>query len=159
MLRALRIKRKGHWDGVSVDHVVLTYDDRYRRRMAMKSSGGLCFLLDLKKTTVLNDGDAIVLSDNQVIAVVAATEPLLKVCCENAACLTRIAWHIGNRHLAADIRKDQILIRKDHVIAEMLRGLGASVKNVIEPFNPELGAYDHHNHDYTRNNPERYSHG
>ncbi len=159
MLRALGVKRKGDWDGVSVDHVVLKYDDRYRRRITMTGTGGLEFLLDLKNPTVLNDGDALILSDNQMIAVVAAAEPLIEVRCKNAEYLVRIAWHIGNRHLAADIKSDRILIREDHVIAKMLKGLGASVKNVILPFNPELGAYDHQNHDRMENSPESNQHG
>ena len=162
MIRALDIKRKGHWDGVAADHVVLAYDDRYRRRMTMTGIGGLGFVLDLEKATVLGDGDALVLSDDRLIAVVAAAEPLLEVRCKDAEHLARIAWHIGNRHLAADINGDRILIREDHVIAEMLKGLGASVTSVTTPFNPELGAYDHHNHAHAHSDTPDYkghSHG
>ena len=141
MLRALGVKRKGDWDGVSVDHVVLKYDDRYRRRITMTGTGGLEFLLDLKNPTVLNDGDALILSDNQMIAVVAAAEPLIEVRCKNAEYLVRIAWHIGNRHTPCEIKQDCLVIRCDHVLEDLLIRLGAVLEKTKAPFNPEGGAY------------------
>ncbi|WNK00863.1 urease accessory protein UreE [Thalassospiraceae bacterium LMO-JJ14] len=152
MLRATDIKRKGTWDGIAVDTVVLGYDDRYRRRMAMTGTGGLGFVLDMASASVLADGDALVLTDGRLVAVKAAAEPLLEITCADPVHLARVAWHLGNRHLPTEIDGTRILIREDHVIADMVRGLGADVKRVDAPFTPEGGAYSggghhHHHHD------------
>ena len=153
MLRATDIKRKGTWDGIAVDTVVLVYNDRYRRRMAMTGTGGLEFILDMAKASVLADGDALELTDGRLVAVKAAAEPLLEITCADPVHLARVAWHLGNRHLPTQIEGARILIREDHVIADMVRGLGADVKHVDAPFTPEGGAYSggghnhHHDHD------------
>lgn len=149
MLRANEIRRKGAWDGVAVDTVVLCYDDRYRRRMTMTGTGGLDFVLDLPKAGVLADGDALVLSDGRLVAVKAAAEPLLEITCADPVHLAKVAWHLGNRHLPTQIDGARILIREDHVIEDMVLGLGADVKHVEAPFTPEGGAYSgggHHHH-------------
>ena len=91
MLRANEIRRKGAWDGVAVDTVVLCYDDRYRRRMTMTGTGGLDFVLDLPKAGVLADGDALVLSDGRLVAVKAAAEPLLEITCADPVHLAKVA--------------------------------------------------------------------
>ena len=157
MLRAIEIKRKGTWDGIAVDTVVLGYDDRYRRRMAMTGTGGLEFVLDMASALVLADGDALVLNDGRMVAVKAAAEPLLEITCTNPVHLARVAWHLGNRHLPTEIDGNRILIREDHVIADMVRGLGADVRHVDAPFTPEGGAYagggHHHHHEHDDDQP------
>jgi len=157
MLRATDIKRKGTWDGIAVDTVVLGYDDRYRRRMAMTGTGGLEFVLDMPKAMVLADGDALVLSDGRLVAVKAACEPLLEITCADPVHLAKVAWHLGNRHLPTEIDGTRILIREDHVIADMVQGLGADVKHVDAPFTPEGGAYSggghHHHHEHDDDHP------
>lgn len=152
MVKATKIKSAGDWSGLAMDTVVLTYHDRHRRRMTMTGIGGLSFVLDLEKVTVLQDGDALILDDGRLVAVKAAPETLLEITCNEQEDLTRMAWHLGNRHLPAQIDASRILIRDDHVIAEMLRGLGALVLRVEAPFTPEGGAYGeggsgHHHHD------------
>ena len=82
----------------------------------------------------------------------AAPEALVEVTADQPGLLVRLAWHLGNRHLPARVEAARILIREDHVIADMLRGLGARLRHVNEPFTPERGAYDgghghHHDHD------------
>ena len=76
--------------------------------------------------------------------------------------LPRIAWHIGNRHTPCQIESDRLLIQRDHVIADMLRRIGAEVIEVIEPFTPEGGAYGHgrtHGHDHSHSHgPEGHAH-
>jgi len=161
MLRATEIVLAGLWGTRPADVVRLDYDRRTRRRIALKGSGGLEFLLDLAKAQVLRAGDGIRLEDGRIVAVEAAPERLLEIVCNDERALARIAWHLGNRHLAAEIGARVIHIRDDHVIADMARGLGAEVKLVERPFNPEGGAYgqgvvhghshghghDHHHHD------------
>jgi urease accessory protein len=116
------------------------------------------FLLDLAKPQVLRAGDGLRLDDGRIVAVEAAPEHLLEITCDLRA-LARIAWHLGNRHLAAEIGAHAIHIREDHVIADMVRGLGAKVRSVERVFSPEGGAYaasgvtaashfHHHHHDH-----------
>jgi len=125
------------------DIVRLDYDHRTRRRIALRGASGLSFLLDLAAAPVLGAGDGIRLDDGRIVAVEAAPEQLLEITCRDERALARIAWHLGNRHLAAEIGARSIHIRDDHVIADMVRGLGAEVRNVERPFNPEGGAYGH----------------
>ena len=152
MIRATSFIRAGHWSGVATDTVFLVYDDRHRRRFAMRGEGGLEFLLDLPEATHLGDGDGLVLEDGRMVAVKAKPEPLLVVEARDALHLARIAWHLGNRHTPAQIGNGRIHIRPDHVLAEMLAGLGATVSAVEAPFDPESGAYGGHsqpkNHDH-----------
>lgn len=152
MNRATRILPAGDWPGKATDTVVLDHDNRHRRRMTMKGEAGTDFLLDLAEATTLRDGDGLVLEDGRVIAVRAASEPLTEILAGDPAHLVRIAWHLGNRHLPTQLDGNRLLIRRDHVIEEMLIGLGASVRHVEAPFDPEGGAYGHghggHHHDH-----------
>ena len=141
MLRATEILRAGLWNGKAADVVRLDYDHRTRRRIALTGTGGLAFLLDLAKAPVLAAGDGLKLEDGRVVAVEAAPERLMEIACADERALARIAWNLGNRHLAAEIGARVVYIREDHVIADMARGLGALVRAVERPFNPEGGAY------------------
>jgi urease accessory protein len=141
MLRGTDILLAGLWGGRPADVVRLDYDRRTRRRTSLTGVGGLIFLLDLAKAPVLRDGDGIRLEDGRVVAVEAAAERLLEITCADVHQLARIAWHLGNRHLATEIGDRVIHIRDDHVIADMVRGLGANARVVERPFNPEGGAY------------------
>ncbi|MGJ3258538.1 MAG: urease accessory protein UreE [Rhodospirillales bacterium] len=158
MLHAREIRRQGEWDGIAIDTVVLGYDDRYRRRMTMTGTGGLTFVLDMPKAQVLADGDALVLDDGHLVAVKAAAEPLLEITCADPVHLAKIAWHLGNRHLPAQIDGQRILIREDHVIADMVRGLGAEVKHVEAPFTPEGGAYAGGGHRHHHGDDDDHGH-
>jgi urease accessory protein len=135
------------WRGPAADFVFLDYDARHRRRTAMTTENGMTFLLDLKEATHLKNGDGLVLDDGRIIEVRAKPEELLEVRGRRPHHLIQIAWHLGNRHLAAQIEQNRILIRRDHVIAHMLEHQGAILREIVEPFDPEAGAYDHsHEH-------------
>lgn len=161
MLRATEIVPAGEWKGQPADVVRLDCDKRTRRRLSLTGVGGLSFLLDLAKAPSLRAGDGIRLEDGRIVAVEAASERLLEISCRDSRLLARIAWHLGNRHLATEIAARVIHIRDDHVIADMVRGLGAEARPVLRPFNPEGGAYGegaahghshghghHHHHDH-----------
>ena len=141
MIRASKVILAGHWSGVATDTVVLAYDDRHRRRLAMKGENGLEFLLDLSEATALRHGDGLVLEDGRMVEVRAKPEPLLVVTSKDAQHLARLAWHLGNRHVPAAIEAGRIFIRPDHVLASMLIGLGGAVAAIEAPFDPEGGAY------------------
>lgn len=141
------------------DAVTLTYDERFLRRKTLVTATGLRFLADLAHTTSLGPHDAFLLDDGRKILVHAAPEPLIEI---TGGDLTRLAWHIGNRHTPAQIEPGRILIQADHVMAEMLAQLGATTRRITEPFTPEGGAYGHgrtHGHDHTATHgPEGHHH-
>ena len=142
MIRATRVLRADALArGEIVDRIVLDHGDRHRRRLAMRGVGGLAFLLDLPEPTVLDDGDALVLEDGRLVWVEAAPERLLAIRAGSDHALKRLIWHIGNRHIPAEIADDAVFIAFDHVLAEMVRGLGGSAEPVERPFRPEGGAY------------------
>lgn len=132
----------------------ITLDEtaRHRRRVKMVADNGVAFLLDLPDTRLLRHGDGLVLDDGRIIEVRAEPEPLIEVRGRDPRHLLALAWQIGNRHLAAQIEPDRILIRRDHVIADMLTGLDAAITEVSERFDPEGGAYGDahasHHHDH-----------
>jgi urease accessory protein len=157
MKRAYQVKAAGHWDeGSAVDRVVLDADERHRRRVVLSSERGTRFLLDLPQATDLHDGDGLVLDDGTVVRIVGRPEPLVEIAAAAADVLARLAWHIGNRHVDVEIAGDRLRIRRDHVIEEMLRGLGARLSPVEAAFHPERGAYDH---GHTHTDAHTHEHG
>jgi urease accessory protein len=162
MIRATHVLGQHRWQEAAADTVVLDFDDRHRRRMAMTGTRGLEFLLDLEHAIALRGGDALVLEDGRLVEVVAAPEPLIEIRGADPHHLVRLAWHLGNRHLPTQIMARGLRIRRDHVIEAMVKGLGARVIQIEAPFDPEGGAYaesphehethDHHAHDHHSHN-------
>jgi urease accessory protein len=152
MIRATQVRGQHRFTEAPADSVVLDFDDRHRRRMAMTGTRGLEFLLDLENAVALRGGDALVLEDGRLIEVVAAPEPLLEIRGRDPHHLIRVTWHLGNRHLPTQIMAKSLRIRRDHVIEAMVKGLGARVIEIEAPFDPEGGAYadaghhDEHEH-------------
>jgi urease accessory protein len=126
-----------------IDRVVLDADERHRRRIVLTAEGGTRFLLDLPHATALHDGDGLVLEDGSVVRVVGKCEPLVEIAAVDPRELARLAWHIGNRHIEVEIAGERLRIRRDSVLEEMLRGLGAQLSFIEAPFEPEPGAYGH----------------
>jgi urease accessory protein len=150
MKRATDVIRAGHWPaGERVDCVTLLFDDRYRRRLRMLGDGGVDFLLDLIEPIVLHTGDGLRLEEGGYVEVKAAEEDLVEIRGRDAASFARLAWHLGNRHADVQVVGDKLRIRRDHVLAAMLIGLGARVTPIEAPFDPEAGAYaPEHRHDH-----------
>jgi urease accessory protein len=145
MKRANAVKAAGRWDDASaIDRVTLDAQERHRRRIVLTGERGTTFLLDLPQATALRDGDGLVLEDGAIVRVAGRPESLVEVAAANAPELARLAWHIGNRHVDVEIVGDRLRMRRDHVIEDMLRGLGASLSPIEAPFDPEHGAYDQH---------------
>jgi urease accessory protein len=134
---AQNIHPAGHWPRLATGRVVLGYDERFLRRKRLVMASGEGFLVDLAETRNLLAGDAFELSDGRLVEIAAAEEAVLVI----RGDLVRLAWHIGNRHTPCQIEGDRLVIRADHVLAEMLRGLGATVTESREAFTPEGGAY------------------
>jgi urease accessory protein len=155
-MRAIAIKAAATWSGEVADRVVLDYDDRYRRRMAMTGKNGIAFLLDLPAPAGLHGGDALLLEDGRLIEVVAAPEALLEIRCSDAKQLGRIAWHIGNRHVPVQVLTSALRIRRDHVLAELAGQLGGDVVEIEAPFDPEGGAYQNAQARAYRSHPHQH---
>lgn len=150
MKRVTEVRRAGAWDAAPADRVVLDADDRQRRRIVLEGEKGTKLLLDFEKPVTLRNGDALVLDDGSLVAVAGQAEPLVEVSARAPAELVRLAWHIGNRHTDIQFVGGAFRIRRDHVLEEMLKGLGASVTEIDAPFDPEPaapgGGQHHHDH-------------
>ena len=149
MRRAIAVHRRGIWpEDMALDTVTLAYLDRHRRRIRLVAGSGEAYLLDLPRAHHLVEGDGLELEGGGYLRVRAAAEPVLEITAADPAGLLRIAWHLGNRHLPLQVTGERLRIRADHVIAEMVTGLGGRIIQLEAPFDPEIGAYasDHHAH-------------
>ena len=151
MRRAIAVLvKQNRQQEATVDHVTLAHDERHLRRKLLHLASEEMVMLDLKETVMLGDGDLLVLDDGSFVEVRAAKEELYEIHTHSLQHMMELCWHLGNRHLPAEINENRILIRRDHVIRDMLKGLGAEVRDVIEPFQPVRGAYhggNGHHHD------------
>ena len=166
MLTAQTLHRAGHWSGAA-QTCKLDYTQRFLRRKKLTTEEGTDFLADLVQTTSLDHDDALELSDGTLVRIVAAEESLARI---TGPDLTRLAWHVGNRHTPCQIAGDHLLIQSDPVIEHMLEHLGARVETVTAPFTPEGGAYGHgrthshehgataHSHSHTHSHGDGHSH-
>ncbi len=144
-LRSTKILPAGSWSPANVvDEITLDYDRRHRRRLRFITASGSEILLDLAEAIHIRDGDAMAIDDGTCVAVRAAPEKLLEIAAAEADTLSRLAWHLGNRHLAVQFLPGRLRILHDHVIAEMVLRLGGEVKEIAAPFDPEPGAYHQH---------------
>lgn len=162
MIHIIEILPAGSWDKEqAADTYYADYEDRYRRRKRLTLQSGESILLELEKPRLLITGDGLKLEDGRIVQVKAQTEKLLRVTADSPLHLLKLAWHLGNRHLPADIHDDYILIRNDHVIADMVRIVGGHVAEVEEAFSPESGAYSgdgSHSHDHNDHSHDHDSH-
>jgi len=143
MNRVTAIRPAGTWTGEAGDRVILDADDRQRRRIVLTGEKGTVFLLDLERPTILHDGDGLVLDDGTIVVVAGKQEPLAEIAARTPMEFVRLAWHLGNRHADVQILGERLRIRRDHVLEEMARGLGAKVTPVEAAFEPESGAHEH----------------
>jgi len=156
MLRAISHSHHSHAEPFGT--LELDSSDRHLRRKLMTTDQGIEIMVDLPKPVLLADGDALVLEDGRTIRIIAAKEELYQVTAGTVP-LRHLAWQLGNRHLAAQIDEERILIRRDHVIRAMLEGLGASVTEVVERFQPVHGAYHSHDHGDAPGHAHHHYHG
>ena len=155
MHRASIHRSAGHWPTErAAGSLTLDFDARHRRRICLVTDQGENILLDLSKAVAMAGGDALQLEDGRLLRVEAAAELVVEVRHPYQAQLMRLAWHLGNRHLAAEIGENFLRIRPDRVIEEMLHGFGAKLVKLKVPFQPEGGAYGHHGHPHEHRDGE-----
>ena len=119
----------------------LPFEQRQKSRLHAHLESGEEVALMLPRGEILRGGDLVTASDGRVIEVVAEVEKLLHVECESPQALARAAYHLGNRHVPVEVGAKYVRINYDHVLEEMLKGLGAKVSAIESPFEPEAGAY------------------
>ena len=142
-------------------NVELDWDTRQKSRFDATDSAGRALGIFLPRGSVVRGGDVLVAEDGTLVRVNAAPQPLLviRACAEHGSPfdLTRAAYHLGNRHVAIELKPDHLKIEPDHVLAEMLQRMHLIVSEASEAFEPEGGAYqpegghaghghDHHDH-------------
>ena len=119
----------------------LPFEQRQKSRLHAHLESGEEVALMLPRGEILRGGDLVTASDGRVIEVVAEVEKLLHVECESPQALARAAYHLGNRHVPVEVGAKYVRINYDHVLEEMLKGLGAKVSPIESAFEPEAGAY------------------
>ncbi|TCV85413.1 urease accessory protein UreE [Sulfurirhabdus autotrophica] len=132
-----RCEPQAHHD----EELVLPFDLRQKSRLRTRLASGEEVGLFLERGAVLRGGDYLKGNDGRVIKVVAAPETVLKVTCSSPIELIRAAYHLGNRHVPVEVGDGWLRLGADHVLADMLNGLGAEVTEEQAPFEPEAGAY------------------
>ncbi len=159
MMRATAVLGTGSWTEAPLDSVTLDFDARYRRRISLTTDGGRELLLDLPEARRLDAGEGLK-TEEGIVEVKAARERLAEITARNPAHLVRLAWHLGNRHLPTELSGQRLFIRWDHVIVDMAQKLGASVREVSLPFNPEGGAYgDGRTYGHSHGEDHAHDHG
>ena len=141
MIKVTAALPPNHGKGKAFAQLTLPSDQRRLRRKVLTVKGEEEVLVDFPEPLTLEHFGGLQLEDGRIIEIIAAPEPLLEITPKGAEHLAQLAWHIGNRHMAAQIEKKRILVPRDHVARTMLAGLGAEVREVTEPFLPMQGAY------------------
>ncbi|NDX17033.1 urease accessory protein UreE [Acinetobacter baumannii] len=128
--------------------VELTFDTRQKSRFRAALSSGVDIGADLPRTGILRSGSYIATQEGDVLRVDAKPERLMKVTAQTEFDLLKAAYHLGNRHVPLMLTPTALYFEPDHVLAEMVEGLGLTVTETDHPFEPESGAYAQHSHDY-----------
>jgi urease accessory protein len=144
----LVIEARASPQAVHDEKLSLPFELRQKSRLRTKLVSGEEAGLFLERGGVLRGGDCLRANDGRVVLVVAADEDLMEARCTTAFELVRAAYHLGNRHVPVQIGEGWLRFQADEVLAQMLRGLDATVAAVTAPFEPEAGAYagGHHHH-------------
>ena len=144
----LGIYEKLAGSGEHDDTLVLPFVRRQKSRLRVVLESGDEAALFLERGSILRGGDRLKADDGRIVRVEAALEPVLYVTASSPLHLSRAAYHLGNRHVPLQVGEGWLLLEQDHVLQEMLLGLGMTVFEKFSPFEPEAGAYGggHHHH-------------
>lgn len=140
----LLIENKYGGDKPATEWLALSFEMRCKSRLRTTLESGEEAGLFLPRGTVLRGGNRLLANDGRVVEVVSAAEKLMEARSSDPLALARAAYHLGNRHVAVELRKNCLRFGFDHVLGEMVRGLGLPVTEVVSPFEPESGAYGSH---------------
>ena len=126
----------------------LPFDTRQKSRFRATLKNGVDIGADLPRTSILRSGSFIATEQGDVLRVDAKAERLMQVSSQDPFELLKAAYHLGNRHVPLMLTPTALYFEPDHVLAEMIIGLGLMVNEVEHPFEPESGAYAQHQHDH-----------
>lgn len=140
----LVIEKKALPGNVATERLVLPFELRCKSRLRTRLESGEEAGLFLDRGAVLRAGDLLEANDGRIVAVIAAPEAVMEVHSDDALLLARAAYHLGNRHVAVELQPGLLRFARDHVLGEMVRGLGMEVLEAVAPFDPESGAYGGH---------------
>lgn len=139
-------------DGIASDQTFeileLTFDTRQKSRFRATLKDGTDIGADLPRTGILRSGSYIATHEGDVLRIDAKPEQLMQVTAKTDFELLKAAYHLGNRHVPLMLIPYALYFEPDHVLAEMVEGLGLSVREVEHAFEPESGAYAQHAHDH-----------
>ncbi|XAH23401.1 urease accessory protein UreE [Xylophilus sp. GW821-FHT01B05] len=142
--------------------VELDWDVRQKSRFDATDSGGRALGIFLPRGTLVRGGDVLVAEDGSLVRVLAAAQPVLRItpCAEHGTPfdLVRAAYHLGNRHVPIELRPDYLQIEPDHVLADMLRAMHLIVREAVEAFEPEGGAYGAHGGGHGHGHAHEHAH-
>ena len=124
--------------------VRLSFDARCKSRLLLKLDNGEQAALVVERGRLLRGGDRVRTLDGREVQIIAAEESLLEASSDDAAAIAKAAFHLGNRHVAVQVMANRLRFLNDHVLEEMVKGLGLKVAPLLAPFEPEGGAYGHH---------------
>ena len=162
MPRARSVLKPGDRNGRPVvDTVILDFAQRSAQKVTGIGVKGATIDIDLHRPTRLHTDDLLLLDDGGLVEVVAAPEPLIEARAADLPALARLAWHLGDRHVPAQMLANRIRVRRDDAIESLLRTLGAKVALIEAPFEPEGGAYESHahGHDHEHEHDHDHAHG
>ncbi|MHA3049502.1 urease accessory protein UreE [Acinetobacter sp. ANC 4641] len=128
--------------------VELSFDTRQKSRFRATLNSGIDIGADLPRTGILRSGSFIATAQGEILRVDAKAECLMCVTAPTQFDLLKAAYHLGNRHVPLMLTPTALYFEPDHVLAEMVEGLGLAVNEVEHPFEPESGAYAQHSHDH-----------
>jgi urease accessory protein len=128
---------------VATERLELPFETRCKSRLRTRLASGEEVGLFLERGAVLRGGDKLAANDGRVVEVTAAPEKLMEALSGDPLLIAKAAYHLGNRHVAVHLLPGKLRFVADHVLGEMVRGLGLKVAEVDAPFEPESGAYGH----------------
>ena len=167
MPRATRVLSPAHrHDRPVADAVILDHTQRSGQKATVTGVKGLVVEIDLHEPARLRSDDLLELDDGTLVEVVAAPEPLIEARAPDVSALARLAWHLGDRHVAVQVLPNRIRARRDDAIEALLKSLGAKFMLIEAPFEPEGGAYatphahghDHAHHDHAHQHERDHDH-
>ena len=123
------------------DRLILPFDRRQKSRLRVTLESGIEAGLFLERGTMLRGGDRLRGDDGRIVLIVAADEPVMRITATTTHQLMCATYHLGNRHVPLQIGEGWLILEQDHVLQEMLLGLGVTVTYQNAPFEPEAGAY------------------
>jgi urease accessory protein len=141
------------------DTVILDYAQRSAGRVTVTGSNGTVVDIDLQLPVRLRTDDLLVLEDGRLVEVVAAPEPLIEARAADVGALSRLAWHLGDRHIPVQVLTNRVRARREPAVETLLASLGAKTTMIDAPFEPEGGAYAlSQAHDHGRHGHAHHDH-